>query len=140
MIKEGTEKEFYYPSLAFKAALIKKTYSANQQFSCALTTKETDGEVTYSSSNTKVAKIDASTGKVTIVGAGSATIKAKSAATDKYAARSRQRSKNAATTSKTFTGLKKGKTYYVRIRAYRTDGGKKYYSAWSAVKSVKIKG
>ncbi|MDO4306690.1 MAG: leucine-rich repeat protein, partial [Eubacteriales bacterium] len=40
--------------------------------------------------------------------------------------------------SKTITGLSKGKTYYVRIRTYKTVSGKKYYSGWSAAKSVKI--
>lgn len=29
-----------------------------------------------------------------------------------------------------------GKRYYVRIRTYRTVGGKKYYSAWSTAKTV----
>ncbi|MCD7746606.1 MAG: Ig-like domain-containing protein [Lachnospiraceae bacterium] len=36
------------------------------------------------------------------------------------------------------SGLKKGKTYYVRIRTYKTVSGKKYYSAWSSKKKVKI--
>lgn len=31
------------------------------------------------------------------------------------------------------------KTYYVRIRAYKTVNGTKYYGAWSNVKSVKVK-
>lgn len=274
-IKERTEKEFYNASVAFKAASLTRTYSENQTFNYALKTKVTDGKITYSSSNTKVAKIDSVTGKVTIVGAGTATIKAKSAATEKYAAGSascklmvnkaankitagnytktstgkaqaftmkvtrlgnaklsfasdksgvkvtaagkvtvgatfagkatitikaaatanykattltrtvtvkphasavtvqnvkglklkaswkanktatgyviqyalnkdftsgkkQAAIKNAATTAKTFTGLKKGKTYYVRLRAYRIDDGVKYYSAWSTVKSVKI--
>lgn len=44
-----------------------------------------------------------------------------------------------ATTSKTIKSLKGGKTYYVRIRTYKTVDGKKYYSGWSAVKSVKTK-
>ncbi len=47
--------------------------------------------------------------------------------------------KKKATTSLRLSGLKKGKTYYVRIRTYKTVGGKKIYSAWSAAKSVKIK-
>ena len=42
------------------------------------------------------------------------------------------------TTSKTITGLTKGKTYYVRIRTYRTVSGTTYWSKWSAAKSVKI--
>ena len=45
----------------------------------------------------------------------------------------------AGTTSATVTKLKSGKTYYVRIRAYKTVGRKNYYSAWSAVKRVKVK-
>ena len=35
--------------------------------------------------------------------------------------------------------LKKGKRYYVRIRTYVKYNGKKYYSAWSKVRSVKTK-
>lgn len=35
--------------------------------------------------------------------------------------------------------FKKGKKYYVRVRAYKTVDGKKYYSAWSSVKSIKCK-
>ncbi|MCR5104191.1 MAG: hypothetical protein K6B68_07015 [Eubacterium sp.] len=39
-----------------------------------------------------------------------------------------------------FGGLKKGSVYYARVRTYVTDGnGKKYFSAWSKVKKVKIK-
>ena len=42
-------------------------------------------------------------------------------------------------TAKTVGGLKKGKKYYAKVRAYKTLNGKKYYGAWSAVKSVKCK-
>ena len=35
--------------------------------------------------------------------------------------------------------LKKGKTYYVRIRTYTKIKGKKYYSTWSKAKKVKIR-
>ncbi len=45
-----------------------------------------------------------------------------------------------ATTIKTvLKKLTAKKTYYVRIRTYKTVNGKKYYSAWSAIKSKKIK-
>ena len=47
--------------------------------------------------------------------------------------------KKAATTSKTITGLKKKKTYYVRVRAYNTSGSKKVYGKYSAVKKITIK-
>ena len=42
------------------------------------------------------------------------------------------------TVSKVISSLTKGKTYYVRVRTYKTVSGAKYYSAWSAVKNVKI--
>ncbi len=35
--------------------------------------------------------------------------------------------------------LRSGRTYYVRIRKYKTVDGKKYYSNWSKAKSVKAK-
>ena len=43
------------------------------------------------------------------------------------------------TLSTTLKSLKKGKTYYIRIRSYKTVDGKKYYSEWSSTKSVKVK-
>ena len=41
--------------------------------------------------------------------------------------------------TKTVKNLLKNKTYYVRIRTYKTINGVKYYSAWSATKTVKTK-
>ncbi len=38
----------------------------------------------------------------------------------------------------TIKKLKKGKKYYIRIRAYKTLNGKKIYSSYSKVKSVKL--
>ena len=43
------------------------------------------------------------------------------------------------TTSKKITKLKAKKTYYVRVRTYKTVKGKKYYSAWSKAKTVKTR-
>ncbi len=40
--------------------------------------------------------------------------------------------------SKVLSKLKKGKTYYVRVRTYKKINGKTYYSAWSSKKKVKI--
>ncbi len=42
-------------------------------------------------------------------------------------------------TSGTIKKLTSKKTYYIRVRAYKTIGGKKYYSPYSSVKSVKVK-
>ena len=41
------------------------------------------------------------------------------------------------TLSKTLKDLKKNKTYYVKVRAYKTVNGNKIYSAWSGKKSIK---
>ncbi|MBR2256710.1 MAG: leucine-rich repeat protein [Blautia sp.] len=42
------------------------------------------------------------------------------------------------TVKKTLT-LKSKKVYYFQVRSYKTVGGKKYYSAWSAKKKIKVK-
>lgn len=42
-------------------------------------------------------------------------------------------------TTKTVTKLKKKKTYYAKVRAYKTVNGKTYYSKWSTVKKVKVR-
>jgi hypothetical protein len=41
--------------------------------------------------------------------------------------------------SRTVTGLKKGTTYYVRVRAYKTVNGKALIGSYSTVKKIKIK-
>ena len=41
--------------------------------------------------------------------------------------------------NKTVKGLKSGKKYYVRVRAYKMNGKKTVYSAWTAKESVKVK-
>ena len=45
----------------------------------------------------------------------------------------------AATVKTVIKKLLSNKTYYVRIRTYKTVKGKKYYSAWSGAKSAKTK-
>lgn len=47
--------------------------------------------------------------------------------------------KKAASAAKTVKGLKKGKTYYARVCAYKTVGKTTYKGSWSAVKKVKCK-
>lgn len=47
----------------------------------------------------------------------------------------------AAGTSLTLSGLKKGKTYYVKVRAYQKDSaGRKVYGAYSKAKHIKVTG
>lgn len=43
------------------------------------------------------------------------------------------------TTKKTVKKLKGKKKYFVRVRTYKTVNGKKVYSSWSKIKSVKTK-
>lgn len=42
-------------------------------------------------------------------------------------------------TSKTIGNLKKGKTYYVKVRTYKSVKGKRYYGKYSKVKKITIK-
>lgn len=55
-----------------------------------------------------------------------------------------KKSKKTVTVSRFLSGkllqkLKKKKTYYVRVRAYRTSDSGKLYGAWSSTKKIKIK-
>ena len=47
--------------------------------------------------------------------------------------------KGYSTVSKKIKSLKAKKKYYVRVRTYKTVKGTKYYSDWSAIKSIKTK-
>lgn len=49
------------------------------------------------------------------------------------------RTVSASALTRTLSGLKKGSTYYVRIRAYKKVSGKTYYSTWSSVKNAKVR-
>lgn len=50
------------------------------------------------------------------------------------------KSTSTTSTSKTITGLNSGKTYYVKVRAYKTDStGAKVYGSYSTVKKVTVK-
>lgn len=60
--------------------------------------------------------------------------------TNKKFASSATKKVTTSSTSKTLKNLKKGKTYYVRVRAYQTDSvGNKVYGTYSGKKSIKIK-
>lgn len=49
------------------------------------------------------------------------------------------KTKTTTSTKATIKGLSAKKTYYVRVRTYKTVNGKKYYSAWSTIKYKKTK-
>ena len=46
---------------------------------------------------------------------------------------------NTTKVSYTFKKLKRGTTYYVRVRAYNMNTGTKVYGKYSAVKKIKVK-
>ena len=71
------------PEISFANSTMTKTYG-DEGFTNTATTNS-DGAVTYSSNNTTVATVNATTGAVTIRGAGNATITANVAATSSYA-------------------------------------------------------
>lgn len=59
-----------------------------------------------------------------------------------YSTNKKFKSKKTKTTSKTsltIKKLKKKKTYYIRVRAYKKVNGKKTYGKWSSVKRIKIR-
>ena len=59
-----------------------------------------------------------------------------------YAANSsmkKQKVKSFKSTSVTIKGLKKKKTYYFRVRAYKKQSGKTVYGSWGKKKRIKIK-
>ncbi len=66
--------------LTFPASTVSKTYGDGSFTNAASNSTANGGAVTYTSSNPAVAKVDAASGQVTILGAGSATITATAAA------------------------------------------------------------
>lgn len=107
----------------------------------ALNAKRTkgDGKLTFASSNAKIASVHRTPGKVTIKGPGRAVITVTAAETKTFKKSvSSKIVKNRKTISKTTPKLKKGKTYYVRVRAYKNikvnGKTKKLYGSWSKAK------
>ncbi len=56
-----------------------------------------------------------------------------------YKTGGRTRTKKVSGTSVTISGLVRGKKYTLKVRAYKTIGGKTYYSKWSFARAVKVK-
>lgn len=59
-----------------------------------------------------------------------------------YAANKKFKKKSSVSTKKTtytIKKLKKNKIYYIRVRAYDTNGTEKTYGAWSKIRKVKVK-
>lgn len=72
------------PKMAFSESIVNTTVGA--EFTAPTLTKDTPAEPVYSSSNSDVATVDAQTGAVTLVAAGTTTITATVEETDEYSA------------------------------------------------------
>lgn len=108
-----------------------KTYNGDYSSSLAATTKPPTPTVKLTSPSTKKIKLTWT------------NISSRTTGYNIYMATSKNGTyKNIGSTSKkSFTkgSLKKGKTYYFKVRAYRTIDGKKVYSSYSSIKSIKCK-
>ena len=138
-LKNPTRKDYafagWYKDAEFKKKI--KTISSNARCDYTLYAKWTKVKVEKvsltSAKNSKGKKIVLKSKKVS--GAKGYEI---SYSTDKKFKKAVTK-KNTTKTSYTISKLKKGKTYYVRIRAYKVDStGKKVYGKYSSVKKVKI--
>ena len=107
-------------SISYAKTKIAK-YPDDKAFTNPLT-HEGDGAVTYKSSNTNVATVDANTGEVTIVAAGKATITATTADTHDYAYETKTASYNITVTKRT------QELYHSPVIATYGDTGLKVYA------------
>ena len=129
--KRTTGKTYYYKLRPYKTVKNKKQY---MDYSSVVSTKAVPGRV-------KFTKLTAGNQKATL------KWKKVSGASGYLLYRSDRRdggftcinSVSSRKTSYTNTKLKKGQTYYYRIRAYRKVGGKRVYGNFSVVKAVKAK-
>lgn len=129
--KRTTGKTYYYKLRPYKTVKNKKQY---MDYSSVVSTKAVPGRA-------KFTKLTAGNQKATL------KWKKVSGASGYLLYRSDRRdggftcinSVSSRKTSYTNTKLKKGQTYYYRIRAYRKVGGKRVYGNFSVVKAVKVK-
>ena len=129
--KRTTGKTYYYKLRPYKTVKNKKQY---MDYSSVVSTKAVPGRV-------KFTKLTAGNQKAML------KWKKVSGASGYLLYRSDRRdggftcinSVSSRKTSYTNTKLKKGQTYYYRIRAYRKVGGKRVYGNFSVVKAVKVK-
>ncbi len=127
------------------------TYTAPQTGDTSYPFSDADEDTISATEQTQISTVESKKGSVTSASAGSKklTIKFKkisvSGKTVKYqvalkqsAAKSWKKS-YVASTKKTFSGLKKGKTYWVSVRPYITVNGVRYFGKWSKTLAKKVK-
>ena len=135
VLKKGTDYVVTYSSGRKKVGTykVKISFRGNYSGSKTLTFK-------VNPAKTAVSRLTAGTKKLTV------SITKKKARVSGYQLQysaskkfTSAKTKNTTATKVTLKGLKAKKTYYVRVRTYKTVGGVKYYSGWSTYKYVKTK-
>ena len=123
---------YYYKVRAYKTVNGKKYYGKYSSVIASATTPSTP-TITVKSPSTRTIKV--TWNKIT--GANGYEIYRKTGSSGTY---SRIKTVTSGSTlSYTNSSLTKGKTYYYKVRAYKNVNGKKLYSSYSSVKSVKCK-
>ncbi len=124
-----TNKTYYYKVKSYRIVASKKVYG---NYSSIVSAKPIPSVPT----NFNVAKVNSTSSKISwssVSGASGYEIYRSTSSAGSYSLVKRTTS-----TSYTNSGLTKGKTYYYKVRAYRTVGTTKVYSGWTTIKSVKL--
>ena len=138
--KAGFLIEQTEPSLKFDKKTITVKYGT-KPFLCVLSEKTTDGTITYSSSNPKVAVVDPTTGKVTIKGGGTAAIMAYAAKGTNYTSGSTFCTIKVTKRSNTIKASNIRRTWYAKARKISINAkasGKAQLKYSSSSKAVKV--
>lgn len=127
------------------------TYTAPQTGDTSYPFSDADEDTISATEQIQISTVESKKGSVTSASAGSKklTIKFKkisvSGKTVKYQVALKQSTAKSwkksyvSSTKKTFSGLKKGKTYWVSVRPYITVDGSEYFGQWSKTLAKKVK-
>lgn len=148
---DSKKKQYTLLADTKKTSYKRKSLKAGKTYTVYIKAYSVDGGTTYESvaytQNTSSAALTAAKIKSVKAGKNKAVINIAKVSNAKgykiYMATSKNGTyKYIGTTSKlkfTKKSLKKGKTYYFKVRAYKTLNGKNIYSSYSSVKKVKVK-
>ena len=124
--KLSSGKTYYYKIRAYKSI---NSEAHNSSYSSILTatTKPASPSVTLTRPSSKAIKVSWKS----VSGANGYEVYSSTSKSGTY-----KKIKTTSSLSYTNSGLKKGKTYYYKVRAYKTFNGKKVYGSYSSVKSI----